>query len=152
MQLDVLPQRATIDTPVRIIASGVPAGSEVTLRAAMVDHADTRWAAAATFVATADGVVDPSVQAPTHGTYPGVDAMGLCWSMQPQVEEPLRAPFELVHEEPLQGVVTAEVAGEAAPEVSLERLIVSDGLRVKDVREAGLVGRFFQPAAGGPHP
>src|SRR5439155_17307738 len=100
----------------------------------------------------ADGVVDPSAQAPLDGTYSGVDPMGLFWSMQPLVDDMARAPFALLNEAPLVVNLTVEVDGVASAVVTLERLIVADGLRARDVRERGLVGRFFQPEAGGPHP
>src|SRR4051812_33488629 len=101
MHLAVLPQRATLDTPVRVVVSGLRPGQPLTLRATMADHAGVDWAAHATFHATADGIVDPSVQAPVSGAYSGVDPMGLFWTLEPQVPAPERAPFALVSEAPL---------------------------------------------------
>jgi dienelactone hydrolase len=152
MRLDVLPQRATLDTPVRIHASGLAPGQTLTLRASMADHAGVGWASSATFVATVDGVVDPAAQAPVDGSYDGVDEMGLFWAMEPLVAPLERAPFALLSEAPLAVTLAAEIDGQRAAEAALERLIVADGLLASDVREGGLLGRFFQPARGGPHP
>lgn len=152
VHLEVLPRRATIDTPVRVLLRGLLPGQEVTLRATMTDHAGVPWASDATFAAGADGVVDPSIQAPLGGSYQGVDPMGLFWSMRPTGDTPEPALFAVLTEAPLTAVLAAEVMGEVAASAALERLIVADGLQGQDVRERGLIGRLYQPARGGPHP
>src|SRR5215469_3991074 len=76
----VRPRVALRDTPVTIQLLGFAAGQEITLRAGC-DLMHVRWESSATFRADADGMVDIATQAPLAGTYTGVDAMGLLWSM-----------------------------------------------------------------------
>jgi dienelactone hydrolase len=151
VRLAVLPQQATIDTPIRIVASGCPPQQSVTLRASQTDHAGVVWTAAATFTATVDGVVDPALQAPVAGSYHGVDPAGLLWSMEPQVAGADRPRFALQDERPIALRLSVEVGDERA-ETTVERRILADGVTARDVRERGLVGRFFAPEGGGHWP
>ncbi|NGM15682.1 acyl-CoA thioesterase/bile acid-CoA:amino acid N-acyltransferase family protein [Verrucosispora sp. WMMA2044] len=83
LRLDVTPAVALVDQPLRVRVSGLAARERAEIVAEARDHAGRRWRAAATFVADADGVVDVSRDAPVHGSYSGVDPMGLFWSMDP---------------------------------------------------------------------
>ncbi|WP_433066701.1 acyl-CoA thioesterase/BAAT N-terminal domain-containing protein [Dactylosporangium sp. CS-033363] len=59
------------------------AGATVVVRSSMSDWQNAQWHAEATFTADRAGVVDLARTAPIHGSYAGVDGMGLFWSMQP---------------------------------------------------------------------
>jgi dienelactone hydrolase len=62
--------------PVVVRLTGLPPGAAVTITAEM-----TPWKSEVTFTAAGDGTVDTGRDAPTSGSYPGVDADGLFWSM-----------------------------------------------------------------------
>jgi dienelactone hydrolase len=151
VRLDVLPRQATIDTAIRLIVSGLQTQQAVTLRASQTDHAGVVWSSTATFTATADGIVDPALQAPVSGSYAGGDPAGLLWAMQPRVDAADRPRFALQDERPITLRLAAQ-AGDERAEATVERRILADGVTARDVRERGLVGRFFVPESRGPHP
>lgn len=86
--IEVSPLEARSDEPVAIRVSGLRARSEVVVKIRSIDAKRVGWESSATFTADADGVVDPTVQAPTGGTYTGVDPMGLVTSMRPRQSPP----------------------------------------------------------------
>lgn len=72
--------------PVHLQVAGATPGARLTLRAERVMNGWSgpgRFQAEAVFVADAQGRIDPDVQAPVSGSYQGVDARGLFWSMRP---------------------------------------------------------------------
>lgn len=79
---------ALADQPVRIEIGGLHDGESVTLNADTVDGRGIKWHADAMYKADANGVVDPGRVAPVGGSYQGVDAMGLFWSMIPAEGDP----------------------------------------------------------------
>src|SRR5690348_4966717 len=83
MRLTASPERAPIDEPVAIRLTDLAPGGLVTVRARMATYFDGgTWASEATFVADAAGEVDLTRDAPSSGSYEGVDPMGLFWSMR----------------------------------------------------------------------
>jgi BAAT / Acyl-CoA thioester hydrolase C terminal/Acyl-CoA thioester hydrolase/BAAT N-terminal region len=73
--------------PLNIRLIDMPPGGQVqvqALRAVQGDDGSKRqYAASATFIADALGVVDLATQAPLQGSYSGADVRGLLWSMVP---------------------------------------------------------------------
>jgi hypothetical protein len=134
----VSPSNALVDEPLSIRLTGLPPGQPVTLRARMHDHLDRPWASAAVFRAGPTGAVDVTTAAPETGSYSGVDAMGLFWSMQPEPGS-LEGPFALTTLAPLTATLTADVDGAPVATASVERRFVADGVTVTEVREQGLV-------------
>lgn len=131
-QLEVTPSIAPSDAAIRIVVRDVPVGAAVTVRTRL-----GRSGAEAVFVADEHGVVDVAAQAPVSGSYAGVDAMGLVWSMAPASGGWL--------------VISAEVGGDVIPPVEVERQSTPAGVRREVVRSDGLVGTLFsgpEPAPG----
>ncbi|HST20737.1 MAG TPA: acyl-CoA thioester hydrolase/BAAT C-terminal domain-containing protein [Blastocatellia bacterium] len=150
--IHVSPETALIDEPVRIHLTGLAADESVTVRATTTDSTGRNWRSHAEFKANKDGAVDLSKQAPVAGTYSGVDAMGLFWSMD-LIAGSQQAPA--AQNTPQQVRVMSfevEVAGKIVATTSITRLLVGDGVKSVDVRENGLVAKFFEPAKGGPFP
>src|SRR5690606_27188681 len=108
------------------------------------------WQSQAVFQADANGTIDLSSQAPLSGSYEGVDPMGLIWSQRPeqegerevfgaQVTDPICTEVEVVGD-------TVQLAGQ------LVQRLAAPGVQRVEIRENGLVGTVFIPAAAGPHP
>lgn len=127
----VTPRRAPLDAVLEIRVVDLPPGEPVTVSASTGD-----WSSSAVFVADERGVVDLTRHAPVEGGYPGVDPMGLFWSMT-RTGEP-------------GGPTLLEVVG--VGKVELDRLSVPDGVRRTEVRENGLVGVLFEPDDAETHP
>lgn len=98
-----------------------------------------------TFVATADGTIDSSTDAPTEGSWQGVDADAIFWSMSDDGGSPSfgdgTLTVELLRDERV--LDSASVARrEVAPQVT----------RSEVPERAGFVGVVYTPAGEGPHP
>ena len=144
-KLLVEPGRARSDEPFVVRLTGLSAGERVVLSVAFDDAREKEWSATAVFEADGDGRVDISEQAPVEGSYGVKDSMGLIWSALGPGDGYLPPP------EGLPVKVTAEVAGEEA-KARVERYNLADGVQAEDVREDGLVGRFFSLDGQGPAP
>ena len=150
-ELWVEPLAGMRDAPVAIRLRGLQPGSSVTLEAAMADKFGAEYRSSGTFTADALGEVDPAAQAPSAGTWDGVEPMGLFWSME---QTSGAKSGELLHELPESTSVTL-VARRGDAELARAELVrwnVGPGTRVEDVTEGGLVGRLYTPARGGPFP
>ncbi|NDJ79108.1 MAG: alpha/beta hydrolase fold domain-containing protein [Chloroflexi bacterium] len=147
--IHVDPASALRDTPVQIVLVGFEPGVEVTLQARATDSLGVGWESWATFVADESGSVDVSAQAPTAGSYTGVDGMGLFWSM---TAANYTVPFSWDTLDPLVIHLFARVAGETVARAEIERLYVAQDVTRVEVREAGLYGTLFLPPGDGPFP
>ena len=69
--------------------AGAPPGEKVELTATLTDNAGQVWSSRGVYYADAFGRVTPATQASLAGTYDGVDANGLFWSMLPVTPDAL---------------------------------------------------------------
>lgn len=145
--LAVDPACALFDRPVAIRATGLPLRGPVCLRARVMRWDGRWWHARAAYVADRAGCVDLTRDAPTEGSYEGIDGMGLFWSMAPEGEAATPPPIGPAHVH-----FSAEVDGAIVAEAVVERRWLADGATRRDVREWGLVGMLCEPGGSGPHP
>lgn len=89
--LSVHPQDSLFTTPVSIELSGVNAGAHIRLELFLKDEAGTLWRSAGLYAVDSRGRVNPGTSLSRGGTYSGVDADGLWWSMLPVGESDVRA-------------------------------------------------------------
>jgi dienelactone hydrolase len=148
--LDISPRRVLIDEGAVIKASGLDPGERVTIHARLTDGGDHVWSSKAEFVADERGVIDVSKQAPVTGSYKGVSAMGLIWSMMPESKD------TKVYQPPKQlGAQTIdfelERKGAKSATTELEQIPVADDVRRIELTGA-LHGVLFEPTSAGPHP
>ncbi|HEX8728280.1 MAG TPA: acyl-CoA thioester hydrolase/BAAT C-terminal domain-containing protein [Ktedonobacterales bacterium] len=153
--ITIAPNSALSDRLVHIRLLGFTPGQRVTLRAEMADDAGQRWRSWAEFEANASGAVHVLTAAPLAGSYSGVDAMGLFWSMERAddgVGSP--APFARTTTNPLTITFTAEADGREVATRQHARLGLAAEVRRIEVRERGMVGTLLLPPDDdhGPHP
>jgi len=77
----VAPAAAPIDEDVRFRVVGLAPKAAYELQAELVSRAGTIWRSSAQFAADEQGVIDPAKTAPVSGSYQGIDAIGMFWSM-----------------------------------------------------------------------
>jgi dienelactone hydrolase len=149
--ISIVPEISLIDEEVSIRLSSLPPGEFVTIHAETLDGSLRRWISHATFVTDSHGCVDVSTQEPIRGTYSGIDAMGLFWSMLP--EETKRSTF-FIKTKPTAMTIkfTAEVNDSIIASISIQRGFAAPGVTEIPMREQGLVGTLFLPADPVPHP
>jgi dienelactone hydrolase len=151
---------ALIDSVASIKLAGLPSGQAVTLRATSTDSHGNTWESYGDFVAGPGGVIDLQKDAPTTGTYAGIDQMGLFWSMvrksaaegaqsgsQPDPGRAATAGTRKSFE--IEFVLMIE--GKAVAASKCTRLYMSPDVKTTDVRENGLVATLYEPAKRGPH-
>ncbi|NJS13371.1 MAG: hypothetical protein HC788_00775 [Sphingopyxis sp.] len=68
--------------PIRLGISELPPTAEVIVDAQRVDAGGVTFASSATYRSSSDGRIDPAIDAAIGGSYSGVNAAGLFWSMQ----------------------------------------------------------------------
>lgn len=152
--LRATPVSALTDQPLSIRVSGLKPGEPVTLRASMPDYRKRAWTAQATFIADPDGVVDVTRQAPRYGSYSGIHAMGLIWSMLPKN---VKNPQQTLYQPSLQSAsyplkLEALANQRVLAQITLARYLQAPGVTKTEVAADGLVGELYSPSASGPHP
>jgi dienelactone hydrolase len=142
---------ALADTSVQIKVTGLRPGEQVTITSTASDSAGMLWTGRATFAADGSGVVDPATQAPESGTYQGVDAMGLFWSMDPAVGNSNASVFGLSSTS-LGIDLTVTGGGSRLASEALTRLWTGPGVtsRVLTLQHDKVIGTLYLPAPGGP--
>ncbi|MDB5896713.1 MAG: hypothetical protein JWP41_315 [Ramlibacter sp.] len=146
--LDLLPSAVRVDEPIAIRLRGIAPGAQVSVRLSNGTAAGI-YRSVATFIASEQGDVDLSRDSPVAGSYAGVDAMGLFWSRS------LLAKGESaddVDADPMTLSLAAQIAPGVQLAHKLRRYFRDPQVRMREVRDAGLVGRLFEPPDGGRRP
>jgi hypothetical protein len=91
VSLRVQPETVLVDQQTSIVAMGLRPGQTATLIGTLKRDSVHVLVSRAVFRANDQGAVDVATDAPDSGTYSGVDARGLVWSLAP---EDHRAPQE----------------------------------------------------------
>jgi dienelactone hydrolase len=150
--IDIYPEAPLLDESIRLRLSGLPTKKTVTVRAQTVLRGQL-WSAQAAFVADEHGKIDISKQSPTAGSYSGADPMGLFWSMEPtKTPPPKDLPIAAKITDPRVTLLTVEIDGKMVASASVKRWLAGPGVRIRDVRIQGLVGKLFEPEKKGRHP
>ncbi len=150
-QIIVSPQEALIDQRVSVSLTGLEPRQRVTLTAVATDAATRQWKSTAVFQAGRRGTVTLDRTAPIAGDYLTADAMGPFWSMSPVdgrkggLFSRGSLPSYRVH---------LELSDERGLLASTDviRRFCSPDITVREIREAGLVGRMWIPAGQGHRP
>jgi dienelactone hydrolase len=152
--IEITPNPAMVDEEVSIQVYGLPPLAPALIFARTQDDAGLDWESHSMFTANAAGRINVTAQAPIGGTYSGVDAMGLFWSLAPVQPQANSNPIRTFSKNgPAPDVIRLEVEleGRVLAAADLERQFLAPGTLFREVREDGLVGRLFVPAGAGPH-
>jgi dienelactone hydrolase len=135
---------------------GAPPRQIVCIRATTEDDKKQRWSSEAQFRADDSGLIDVAKLESREGTYRGVSAMGLFWSMRLTSEHPDgRAMFAKIGVAPDRIAFEVESGGQVVAAFAFQREFVAPGTTTRDLTlndEAGgrgecAVGRLFIPPA-----
>jgi len=129
------------DEVVAISATSLLPGSE-----AKISLSFKGWRSEAVFLVDESGSINLVTDAPKEGSYGGVDAMGLFWSMTTSTEElkPMSSPT------PDRMALALSSQG-IEETIFIERLYAKPGVKRIEVRDNGLFGVLYLPAEEGPH-
>lgn len=177
--LQLSPAKRLLTEPAAVVVSRVPPGAEVTIEATLTDRGGRAWSSRGVFYADVRGIVDVAEAASLGGTYHGLDAEGLFWSMLPvgtgELEQ-FTAADRLAHDwpwvpdfdswnadfalrrNPVAITVRAYVTGALGTEppeyaVATQQVaFIGPGVKEIPVAEGTLRGVLFEPPGEGPFP
>ena len=140
-----------IDEPIPFVLEGLQPGAEVTiaLRGGPPDNPQTSHA---TFAPDAAGRVEIATAVPLHGSsYAAPDVMGLFWSAKPDHNGRRRVSTDDIRAgQPW--TISAAIGTRVVAETTVIRRAVDPAVRIRRLRERGLIGTLYEPADGGAHP
>src|SRR5215470_5417707 len=148
--LEVAPDHVLMDESAVIRVKGLQAKERVSIQASLVDGAGQPWASQADFTADAEGIIDVSKQDPIAGSYKGISAMGLIWSMRPTAKNvTIYRPPANFGPQSIEFRLLRNGANIAA--ARLQQIRIADG--VQQIKLTGqLHGVFFAPSGTERHP
>jgi dienelactone hydrolase len=137
---------ALVDRPLRIHAEGFAPRRPVTLVATAHFLGGRRLQSRAVFMSDDGGTIDVATAAPSSGSYDGVSAMGLFWSMTPLPSDETPVPPDgVLH--PWHVDLEASSDG-AIAKTTVVRRLARTGVTRRVIREDGVVGTLFLPPRG----
>ncbi|WP_199439280.1 acyl-CoA thioesterase/bile acid-CoA:amino acid N-acyltransferase family protein [Umezawaea beigongshangensis] len=147
----VAPRNAPLDRTLDVRLTGLPPDAAVVVRATADDAFGRSLLSEGVFRSDERGVVDLTRHAPVRGSWSGVDASGLFWSMVPsgRAGDSGGRKGKLP---PVVTTITGEVDGKTVAETVVDRLRLPENVQRTKIRENGLVGTLFSPRKGGPRP
>lgn len=148
------PNPALMDDRIAIQVTGLPPNRKVTIRAASRDQGGCWWRSSAVFVTGRDGSIDLSAAAPVSGTYGGIDAMGLFWSMRPGGSARTVPAFFSVADwfKPIVTEIEAAWDGRVLGTSQVIRYYAAPGVRAERFGSDGVVGILYRPGDDRKHP
>ncbi len=145
---------ALVDVSLHITVTGLAPEATVTVEAQTTEATGKRFESQASFTAGGDGVVDLASDAPSSGSYSGVDPMGLFWSMAPLHPGP-NGYFDVLQHDGQTVTLTVTAGGATLARRSVVRRPVSPGVSVRRLRPArvGFYGNYYAaPDVSSPGP
>ncbi|KAI4874663.1 hypothetical protein NFI96_031148 [Prochilodus magdalenae] len=159
--LSVEPTRGLVDEKLQVCVRNLSPRQQVTLHSVHLSEDKDVWEAFGHYVSDEHGKITVAKDASVGGTYKGVEAMGLMWSMRPvpgsrgglrlrkkDVLSPLVFHISVYDGHITQGFnqLTALVTR------VIERWYMAPGVRRVNVQEKGVRGTLFIPPGPGPFP
>ncbi|XP_036001507.1 peroxisomal succinyl-coenzyme A thioesterase [Fundulus heteroclitus] len=159
--LSVQPSRGLVDEKFVVLVQNTVPSCPLTIHASHQCEDGHSWHAFAHYTSDASGVINVSEDCSVGGTYSGVEAMGLLWSLKPV---PGSKPGLRMRKKNVQApmVITISVYkghltegfGDQVPlaGTEVERWYMAPGVRRIAVTEDGLTATLFLPSGPGPFP
>jgi len=151
----------TIDQTVDIIISNLTPEQNITLRARTIDDSNTVFESFANYKSNENGEVLVSSQPSLGGSFSGIEAMGLFWSMKPVAErdrddllrkrdgrKPLKVTLDVFNADDGRNL---EERNKTAS-VTLVRSYMRAGVSRCFLKGHGFYGTLFLPPGDGPFP
>ncbi|XP_051808106.1 peroxisomal succinyl-coenzyme A thioesterase-like [Acanthochromis polyacanthus] len=161
VKLSVHPSRGLMDEKFIVLVQKFLPGCQLTVHALHQCEDGNSWEAFGHYMTDASGTVNVSQDASVGGTYCGVEAMGLLWSLRPvpgskpglrlrkkNVQTPMEVTVSVYQGHQTEGFVDQVPLAS----VLVERWYMAPGVRRIPVTEDGLTATLFLPAGRGPFP
>lgn len=135
----------------QITVTGLAAAEPIELQLRMLDGRGQAWHSRAVVRADLDGVVDTARAAAEQGSYRGVDAAGLLWSMQPEAGSgspaplPMRTAADGLLFEPVPMQLRVLRNGQEIATHTLQRRVSTQQVGARVVRIGGANAHLYYP-------
>lgn len=161
-EMTVKPRQSLMDEKINISVTGLSPRQPITIAAKLTGDSQEKFESYGHFIADDEGRVHLAERGCHAGTYTGVDAMGLLWSMrlapgqrkgQRLSKKDPTKPYH-IHLQLFDGHVEDFRNAELQPmtSVKFEKWYMAPGVRRIPVREGRLRGTLFIPHGKGPFP
>ncbi len=151
VRVEVDDQHGRADRVPVITVEGLAVAEVVRLRLSMQDGRGQRWQSEAVLRADLGGQVDTARSGSEQGSYRGIDASGLIWSMQPQLGRASALPLHWRRAEDGMGFLPqtfeleVERAGSVVARRTLQRHLMLPGVQVQRVEIGGREAHLYLP-------
>ena len=158
--ISVKPFSSLIDETVRIAVSGLQPRQKITLQATLVGDKGEAFESHAHYIADEDCTVDVCRQPSVGGSYTGVEAMGLVWSMKAAPGQRKGLMLRKTDVTKPYNVLLRCFDGHATPHerssqylsnVTFEKWYMADGVKRIPVKEGRIRGTLFLPDGKEPY-
>jgi len=145
-----------LDEEIEIELVGLKPNQMIDIEAQWIGDDRVRWSSTARFIATSEGIINLTKQAPITGTYQGIDPMGLFWSMEmghviiPEYQTARDVPEACEYSRPIHLLAFEE--GVEIAEKTICRQILGREIELIELRENGLIGDLYIPQSQEPLP
>ncbi|MHB8512576.1 MAG: acyl-CoA thioesterase/bile acid-CoA:amino acid N-acyltransferase family protein [Actinomycetota bacterium] len=143
VSISINPAVTSMDQPVHIVVKGLTPGSKATLTLKSMDSHGFSWVSSAEFVADSEGRIDVDSAQPKHGSYSGVNGMGLIWSMQPvEASQPISYFWG---SDPMSFSLQVDADGKSLSKRDFQRGFLHDVTSTyTSIAKEGFEGEFFR--------
>jgi pimeloyl-ACP methyl ester carboxylesterase len=151
--VDIKPAHPLMDERLAILVSGLPPQRPITITAKTRARDGLWWRSSAVFIADARGRIDLASQASVVGSYHGPDAMGLFWSMTPDIE-PRNADhafFAQDSSKPMETEFQISDGRRILATRNIARVYAKPDIRVAAASD-GVHGMLYSPGDNAAHP
>ncbi|MGF6416591.1 acetyl esterase/lipase [Stenotrophomonas sp. AN71] len=151
VRVEVQDHQGRADRVPSITIEGLAAAEPLQLRLSLQDSRGQRWQSQALLRADLQGVVDTDRSGSEQGTYRGVDAGGLIWSMRPQDGRAAALPLQWPRSadgmgfQPRSFELEVERAGTVVARRTLQRHLMLPGVQVRRVEVGGREAHLYLP-------
>ncbi|XP_077067684.1 acyl-CoA thioesterase 19 [Siphateles boraxobius] len=159
--LSVHPSTCLVDEKFEVEVQHLPADSKITLHALIHSDDGDDWEAFGHYTSDSSGTVKVSRDKSIGGTFKGVEAMALLWSMRPVPESKPGRRFQKNNVQTPVKVVFSVHEGHLAKgfkhhtpltSATAERWYLAPDVQRVEVAERGIKGTLFIPPGSGPFP
>ncbi|WP_164136497.1 acyl-CoA thioesterase/bile acid-CoA:amino acid N-acyltransferase family protein [Stenotrophomonas maltophilia] len=156
VRVEVQDHQGRADLVPSITVEGLAAAEPVQLRLSLLDSRGQRWQSQALLRADPKGIVDTARSGSERGSYRGIDAAGLIWSMQPQDGRATALPLQWQRSadglgfRPQSFELEVERAGSVVARRTLQRHLMLPGVQVRRVEVGGREAHLYLPVERAP--
>lgn len=145
MPCDITVKSSLLDEPVSIKLSSLPPQKKIRLTLSSIDGCNQSWQSDALFLTDMQGELDLTSAHALSGTYTGIDAEGLFWSMIPLCDAKTKSLFPVSSLPSLTYELHVYQGKVCLGKKIFSRSIMTEQVERIDIQETNVTGTLFLP-------